>query len=79
MTEVIEEVDQPTAPWASGKSSPFEGEEVGSIPTGASKLAYRLEPVPGKEFAYRVLDKITGEPVDITAKLQQAMDEGKIG
>ena len=28
---------QPNAPSANGKSAPFEGEDVGSIPTGASR------------------------------------------
>lgn len=42
MEVLDEQSDQPDAPSANGKSAPFEGEDVGSIPTGASK---KLAPI----------------------------------
>lgn len=38
MDVLEDQPDQPNAPSANGKSAPFEGEDVGSIPTGASSF-----------------------------------------
>lgn len=76
--EFTEEDDQPNAPSANGKSAPFEGEDVGSIPTGASTLRYKFEPVEGKPFTYYAIDKETGEKLNITQKLQEAMNRGQL-
>lgn len=80
MTEVIAEDRQTIAPSANGKSAPFEGEDVGSIPTGASTAPIdrcNVVPVPGKEFCFMLVDKVTGEPFDVNAAIEQAFNSGQ--
>jgi hypothetical protein len=72
----MEETDQTIAPSANGKSAPFEGEDVGSIPTGASTFKYRFVPVPGKPFTYIPVDKITGEPFNVGAAIEASFMAG---
>ena len=79
MAEVEDEVDQTTAPSASGKSAPFEGEDVGSIPTGASTAPIDrcyIVPVPDKIGAFLLFDKETGEPFDVGAKIMENFTAG---
>ena len=79
----MEETDQTIAPSANGKSAPFEGEDVGSILTGASKIkAGRLidrcdaVPVPGKPFTFILVDRITGEPFSVPAAIEASFNAG---
>lgn len=81
MTDLTEEIDQPNAPSANGKSAPFEGEDVGSIPTGASRVApidcCNVVPVPGKEFTFMLVDKVTGEPFNVAAEIERQFNAGQ--
>ncbi len=81
MAEVVEgPTDQPTARSASGKSAPFEGEDVGSIPTRASIAPIDrciTVPVPGKAGAFMLIDKETGEPFNVATKIEEAFAAGQ--
>ncbi len=76
--EVLEDQpDQPNAPSANGKSAPFEGEDVGSIPTGASSLAPidRCTVRQTGEFTF-VLVEPDGSLFDVAAEINRQFMAG---
>lgn len=81
MTEVIAEDRQTIAPSANGKSPDFESGDVGSIPTGASIAPIdRCDavPVPGKDGAFILIDRVTGEPFNVSAAIADAYASGSL-
>jgi hypothetical protein len=79
MAEVVaDEVDQTIAPSANGKSAPFEGEDVGSIPTGASIMApiHRCTVKQVGEFTFMLIEP-DGTPFDVNAAIEKAYASGQ--
>lgn len=69
--------EQLVARSANGKPPDFESGNPGSTPGRASiRCRYRFEKVEGEEFVYRVIDKETDEPVNISAKIAEQFDAG---
>jgi hypothetical protein len=77
MEVLDEQTDQPDAPSANGKSAPFEGEDVGSIPTGASKLApiHRCKVQRTGLYTF-VLVEPDGSLFDVGAEINRQFMEG---
>lgn len=78
MTEVMAEDRQTTARSASGKSAPFEGEEVDSSSTRASNLAPidRCTVRQVGEFKF-VLVEPDGSLFDVNAAIEKAFNSGQ--
>jgi hypothetical protein len=76
---VVDPEDRQTiAPSANGKSAPFEGEDVGSIPTGASKLAPidRCTVKQIGEFKFQLIEP-DGSVFDVNAAIEEAYASGQ--
>jgi len=77
MAEVMAEDRQTIAPSANGKSAPFEGEDVGSIPTGASTLAPidRCSVRKVGEFTFMLIEP-DGSVFDVGAAIERHYASG---